>query len=167
MNNLMNWSLLHKQLQNIMKEELDMLRELLSALHEEEETLLQGLSIPPKSKSSKRALINKQLKIVQKKRNCLTKALGKSLPQVVNIHHFNSKTFNELIAKDEDCCMETFSLRDQIINIMKIIRQYKERIDNLTRYPDTSSYLVANALPATRKKNQKIQVLNIEDKSSE
>ncbi len=167
MNNLLDWSLLHKQLQNIMKEELDMLRELLSALHEEEDNLLQGLSIPSKSRSSKRALINKQLKIVQKKRNCLTKALGKSLPQAVNIHHFNSKTFNELIAKDEECSMETFSLRDQIINIMKIIRQYKERIDKLTKYPDTSSYLVANSLSATKKRSQKTQVLNIEDHSSE
>lgn len=166
MNYLLNWNLLHKQLQNIMKEELNMLRELLNTLHEEEENLLQGQSISSKSKSSKRALINKQLKIVQKKRNCLTKALGKSLPQAVNIHHFNSKTFNDLIARDEECSMETFSLRDQIINIMKIIRQYKERIDKLTKYPDTSSYLITNSLSSTKKTNQKTQVLNIEDQSN-
>jgi hypothetical protein len=167
MNYLLDWSSKHKQLQIIMKEELEMLRELLSALYEEEANLLQGFSTSSKGRSSKRSLINKQLKLIQKKRNDLTKLLGSSSPQAVNVHHFNSKTFNELIAKDEECSMETFALRDQIINIMKIIRQYKERIDKLIKYPDTSSYLVAHTLSATRKKNQQIQVLNAEDLSSE
>jgi len=167
MYNLLDWDVLHKQLQDIMKQELSLLRELLSAMHEEEAILLQGLPTPSNPRSSKRYLINKQLKLVQKKRNYLTKALGKSSPQTVNIHHFNSKTFNELIAKDQESSVETFSLRDQIITIMKTIRQYKERLGNLTKYPDTSSYLVANPLSTSKKKCQKIQTLNAEDCQNE
>ena len=128
MYNLLDWDLLHKQLQDVMKQELTTLRELLSALREEEETLSQGSFLPPYSRCSKRNLINKQLKLIQKERNYLTKSLGKTFTQIVNIHHFNSKNFNALIAKDEDNAMETFSLRDQIIDLMKIVRQYKEQI---------------------------------------
>jgi hypothetical protein len=104
---------------------------------------------------------------VQKERNILTKALGKTAPQMMNIHHFNSKSFNELIAQDEEYAVETFSLRDQIIDIMKIIRQYKERLAKLTKYPDTSSYLVAHSASISKKKKQKTQVLHEENSLNE
>ncbi|MBM3191991.1 MAG: hypothetical protein FJZ63_05005, partial [Chlamydiae bacterium] len=153
----LDWHALHKQLQETMKEELTKLRELLGLLKQEENVLLQGQALPPYSKTSPRYLINKQLKLLQKRRSALTRALGKTGTQVLYIHHFNSKNFNVLIAQDEDNAVETFSLRDQILSIMKIVRQYKERLDTLSKHPDTAAYVALSPKKLNKAKPSNLQ----------
>jgi hypothetical protein len=133
------WSSLHKQLQDIMKEELKMLREVFSIMKEEEEALLHKDFLSKKTIGSKRCLLNKQLKSLQRERSYLTKALVKTSNQALYVHHFNSKNFNLLISQDEDNAVETFHLRDQILYLMKNIKQLKERITILVRAGEHTS----------------------------
>lgn len=166
---LLQWTTVHKQLQDIMKEELKMLREVFSTMKEEETALIQRNLVSKKIIGSKRCSLNKQLKLLQKERSTLTKALVKTLNKDLYIHHFNSKNFNFIISQDEDNAVETFHLRDQILYLMKNIKQLKDRIAKLVKGGEESSYLPLEAMPSCKQKNasKRIQTINTDDPSSE
>jgi|GEM_PF-1341427 len=147
---LLNWDALHKELQHIMKEELAMLREVLSMMREEESSLLQKNLPSKKNLSSKRSSLNKQLKLLQKERSQLTKALTQAANKDFYIHHFNSKNFNLLIAEDEENSVETFHLRDQILHLMKSVRQQKERIATLLKNGSSNSPMSVEMIPIVK-----------------
>jgi flagellar biosynthesis/type III secretory pathway chaperone len=167
--NLFHWDTLHKQLQDIMKEELNMLREVLSMMRQEEEALIQRNILSKKSFGSKRSSLNKQLKILQKERSCLTKALTQAANKDFYIHHFNSKNFNILISQDEDNSVETFHLRDQILHLMKNIKRQKDRIATLVKAGDTTAYLEMSIIPIAKQEDstKKIQTINNEEAVNE
>lgn len=166
---VLEWSCLHKQLQDIMKQELKMLRDVWGAMKEEEEALLQRNLVSKKIIKSKRCFLNKQLKIIQKERSNLTKSLVTTLNKDFYIHHFNSKNFNLLISQDEENSVETFHLRDQILHLMKNIKQLKDRIATLMEHAEDSPCLSLEALPSSKQENfsKKIQTINTDDPSSE
>lgn len=133
------WDFLHKQLQDLMKQELHMLREVLSSMKQEEEAILQGITVSRKALSSQRAPLNKRLKQLQKERSSITKALVQTLSEEIYIHHFNSKNFNLLISRDEDNAVETFNLRDQILHLMKTIKQQRDRLSKLSYHGENQT----------------------------
>ena len=171
-NHVLQWTCLHKQLQDIMKEELKMLREVLSAMKEEEHALMQRNLISKKVIKTRRCFLNKQLKILQKERSSLTKSIATTFDKDLYIHHFNSKNFNLLISKDGDNAVETFHLRDQILHLMKNIKQLKDRITILVKSGDSEPYgdpyLSLEILPSCKKQgNKRTQTINSDDPSSE
>lgn len=166
---VLQWTCLHKQLQDIMKQELKMLREVWSVMKEEEEALMQRNLISKKAISSKRCFLNKQLKLLQKERSSLTKSLINNFNKDLYIHHFNSKNFNILISQDEDNAVETFHLRDQILHLMKNIKQLKDRITTLVKNGESDSYSSLELRPSSKHENfsKKVQTINSDDPSSE
>lgn len=164
---LLNWDTLHKELQHIMKEELNMLREVLSMMREEEEALLRQNLLSKKTIGSKRSSLNKQLKNLQKERSLLTKALTQAANKDFYIHHFNSKNFNLLISEDEENSVETFHLRDQILHLMKSIRQQKDRIAKLLKESMNGPSVGMEMIPICKQPVRKIQTITNDDISQE
>lgn len=166
-NDILRWDVLHKELQRIMQEELKMLREVLSMMKEEENALIQNNFPSKKLICSRRSCLNKQLKSLQKERNYLTKALTQAAHKDFYIHHFNSKNFNLLISEDEENALETFHLRDQILHLMKSIRQQKDRIATLINSGNNALCMEMIPLPKQEESHKKIQTITNEEAVNE
>lgn len=123
-----NLQTIHLKLQEVMRLELSLLREILSLMKEEENALLEQNKELHASLFSKRAELKQKVKNVQKIRRQATKKLFKDSTQTVDLHHFNSKIFDDLVAQDEENASETFSLREQILKIIQHIDAQKHRI---------------------------------------
>lgn len=132
-----DFSFLHKQLQQLMRDELSALREVFDLMKEEELVHNSMPSLNKKVFAEKKNQINKRLKTLQKERSHLTKSLGQSYFSEIKTTHFNSVFFNKIIEKDEENSLETFHLRDQILHFMKCIRQQKERLTHLKKQAES------------------------------
>lgn len=165
--NYTTWSSLHFELQDLMKEELSMLREVLTSLKEEEKALIQHLEISQENSLDKRTSIHKQLKTTQKLRNQKTRELFKIFNKSFDQLSFNSEIFDELIAQDDDNASETLSLRDQILTIMKYIDQMKETLFFLSsgKASDSKVHPISRR-KITKVQHQKLKTLDLHDSSS-
>lgn len=158
-----DFSLLHKQLQTLMREELSTLREVFDLMKEEEHHHIQSNLTSKKIICEKKTEINKRLKHLQKARSDITKTLGQTYFTTAKTTHFNSVFFNKIIEKDEENSLETFHLRDQILHFMKIIRQQKQRLVCLKKHTEASQLsLQLEPIKPMKKQYPKTQTIYID-----
>lgn len=154
---------LHKQLQQLMKEELVTLRAVFDMMKEEEMHASCSFYDQKKAFKEKKTAMNKRLKALQKQRLFLTKSLGQSSLTEKKTMHFNSPIFNKLIEKDEENALETFHLRDQILHFMKCIKDHKQRL--LQRKPSGELFAAPEKMQKEKKprpQSQQTQTLSLD-----
>lgn len=165
----LDFSFMHKKLQELMKKELDTLRSVLDLLKEEEIAYLKDDISHKKNLFLKKNETNKALKKLQKERNALTKSLAETTNSLPKHSHLNSEAFNTIISKDHENSVETFHLRDQIMHFMKTIKTQKERLICLKKQTDSRGHGMQLDLAPRKlvKKNRQIQTLPLESSSSQ
>lgn len=152
----------HKILQETMKQEITALRGVLDLMKEEEIFYSSQKNTAKKTLLEKKAEANKKLKTIQKKRSEIIKKITRQFFNETTKSHFNSSCFNAIIRKDEENSLETFHLRDQILNFMKIIKNQKERLISLKKQPEPIIMVELTGLEPIKKINKKVQTLDHE-----
>lgn len=146
----------HKKLQEILKEELTILRSLFDLMKEEEIAFLKNKGIAKENLKEEKSETNKKLKLIQKQRHQVTQTLLDEVTTSKRKEHFNSLLFNQIVSKDEENSVETFHLRDQVLNFIEKIEKQKEinhTLKGQTRSFDYTTQLKRAEVKPQRKKN--------------
>jgi hypothetical protein len=116
----------HKKLQELLKEELMILRSLFDLMIEEEIAFLKNKGIAKENLKEEKSETSKKLKLIQKQRHQVTQSLLHEFAVPKRKEHFNSQLFNQIVSKDQENSVETFHLRDQVLNFIEKIEKQKE-----------------------------------------
>lgn len=153
-----------QRLIEVMRLELSLLREILNLLKEEEEALLKDEKDLAKSIVSKCSEMKKSVKEVQKERRHTIRDLLCDVTQDIDLHHFNSDVFENLVSEDDEFGLETLNLKEQILKIISRIDEQKIR--NSRTITSTANELSMQAeITPQKAPSPKLQTLGPEDEN--
>lgn len=151
-----------QRLIEVMRLELSLLREILHLLKEEEEALLKDEKDLAKSIVSKCSEIKKRVKEVQKERRHAIRDLLCNVTQDIDLHHFNSEVFENLVSEDDEFGVETLNLKEQILKIISRIDEQKVRNTRTIRAAADELSMQAEIAPQ-KAPSSKLQTLGPEE----
>ena len=124
-----SWAQLHLDLQELLKKELEVLRDFLSNLSEEEEALFCQNTQNQKLIAEKRPSFTKSLRSIRQKKSRYTKELFSFSGEE------NYESWRDVVKQDQENAEETLLLDEQI-NLLKVkIRKQKLRNQQLAAAP--------------------------------
>lgn len=154
-----------QKLVGVMRLELSILREILHLLKEEEDALLKDKKDVAKSISLKCSDLKKRVKEVQKTRRTTIKDLLCDVTQDIDLHHFNSEVFGNIIAEDDEFGLETLNLKEQILKIISRIDAQKIRNARRMKPSSEEQELKAKLAPQKIPSSSKLQTIKREEEN--
>ncbi len=142
------WLEVHIQLQDSMKKEIDVMREILANMHQEEYFLLSGDKVSKDHVIEERSLLLKRFNDIRNTRLSVTEMLEDlSFPDT----DAEKMSLEEcLLQSDEDSC-ETLFLRDQLVAIYNRMTMQNSRNQLLCKLSQHQSLGAPQPLPAKKK----------------
>ena len=120
------WTELHTELQNLMKKEIEAMRELLGNLHQEEILIIQKEMTYWNQIMQERGHLIDQLKYLRHDRTCITQSLESTA------HSHPNVPLEELLPQDHENTWELLALRDQMFALLDRMNLQCSRNEMLT-----------------------------------
>lgn len=140
------WNTLNERLKEALRKEVNIMRELLANMHQEELSLLLN------DQGSLHELLDLRSSIMDRL-SALRADRIEIADKIEKIAASHSRSFQEITPDiDEDTCTQILSLKDQLIALTEQMNRQRSQNQYLIDHPDHTQILAAQSAPRAKKK---------------